>query len=1270
MTVHVLHAGDGYTYLTRQVAAGDNSVRRGQDLTDYYSAEGNPVGEWLGSALTTLEVVGAVSEAQMKALFGAGLHPDATALIAAAIANGATPEDALRRARLGRRFPQLKPTSDGWDKAVELAYAEFRDQHGRSPEVGVERDLIRWNLAAARVAAAVNRPGTDAEIATHLSQMGKSPRQPVAGYDLVFTPVKSVSVLWALGDLDTARQVHDAHTAACRAVITWLEREAGVTRVGAAGIAQVDTHGFVAAAFEHRDSRTGDPNLHTHVAVSTKVQGLDGRWRSLDGRVLHALGVTASEMYNTLVEQELRTRLGVTFVDETRGKNKRPVREIAGIRPELRQTFSSRRAAIEDVYETLVREYVSKHGHTPPKTVQFSLAQRATLETREGKAPPKSLDRQRAEWRHIAIGIIGETAVDALPSIVAQPYRPTQSDLSVANLSMDDLAAEVLRRVENSRATWRRSHVAAEAQRVARTVANVRRDVDPTDLADQLTHIVIGKGVAVAAPERNPVPEQLQRQDGESIYRVHGTDRYTSTRILNIEDRLVDAATIRAGFTVDETTFATTVAALNARSAYPLDRSQVELAHRFATGGHLLEVGIGPAGTGKTTSMRAFARSVEAGGGRVLALAPTACASTVLAEEIEIEAETAHKLVDVHRNGSPEQQQSDQYRIDHNTVLLIDEAGMASTPLLAEVLDLAQQHGATVRLLGDPAQLAAVESGGALRLLEQKIGASYLDQVRRFLNPAEADASLLLRDGNTQALDFYVTGQRTRGGIRASMLEEIYAAWATDRQNGRHSIMVAGTNDEVAALNARARLDLVMQGLVGRDGAILHDGNKAGVNDVIVTRHNDRRLRTNQGKDFVANGDLWTVRNTDNGQLKVQSLRHGGMLTLPAEYVANSVELGYAATINRVQGMTVDTSHILVDPQTTSREQLYVAATRGRESNRMYAVVEETLQADGHAPDHLRTSVVDALTRVLVRESAERSAHEEIQVAQDAAASLSTLLPAYEDALWRVYDPHQLDRMEVIVRDALPRAIADSVVHDEAWTHLASRLAAHELNGVDVRAKLTEVLEPGDSAAGSTVQSFAKVYHYRIGIPASRNFDTHLPTWIPSVPIDIHDDGDVRQWLLRQENLIQERIQTLLSEARSCPQPWLLNLRPASEGPSSEEGMQQREWMRNVGNIVAYRDLHHITDLDSPLGPASAETDSYTIANKSVEQLQVASDDAFASVRRRVIELQNRLSGSQESKPSDAVARLQQLHARTVETETPRAPEVQKQKGPGIRPSI
>jgi hypothetical protein len=105
MTVHVLHAGDGYTYLTRQVAFGDHHRRRGEALVDYYTAAGNPTGRWVGTGLAAMGVDGQVSEAQMKALFGEGVHPDADARIQEALSRGVDREAAMAAVRLGRRFP-------------------------------------------------------------------------------------------------------------------------------------------------------------------------------------------------------------------------------------------------------------------------------------------------------------------------------------------------------------------------------------------------------------------------------------------------------------------------------------------------------------------------------------------------------------------------------------------------------------------------------------------------------------------------------------------------------------------------------------------------------------------------------------------------------------------------------------------------------------------------------------------------------------------------------------------------------------------------------------------------------------------------------------------------------------------------------------------------------------------------------------------------------------------------------------------------------------
>ena len=332
MTLHVLHAGDGYTYLTRQVASGDLQRRRGEALADYYTAAGNPAGRWVGTGLSAMGVDGQVSEAQMKALFGEGLHPDADARIQEALSRGVDRDAAQVAARLGRRFPTIDQSHQVWRDRLLAAYSEFEAAHGHRPERGPERDLVRWNVAHQLFLETHQRePRDDAELKTFFTQVAKPPRQPVAGVDLVFTPVKSASVLWALGDDRVRREVEEAHQSAWRRAFSYVETHAARTRTGAAGVAQIDTHGLVAAAFDHPDSRTGDPNLHTHVAVSAKVQGVDGTWRALDMRVLHAMAVSASETYNTAIEDELRTRVGVEFVERTGGRNLRPVREIAGI---------------------------------------------------------------------------------------------------------------------------------------------------------------------------------------------------------------------------------------------------------------------------------------------------------------------------------------------------------------------------------------------------------------------------------------------------------------------------------------------------------------------------------------------------------------------------------------------------------------------------------------------------------------------------------------------------------------------------------------------------------------------------------------------------------------------------------------------------------------------------------------------------------------------------------------------------------------------------
>ncbi|MGK4029889.1 ATP-binding domain-containing protein, partial [Bacteroides uniformis] len=169
---------------------------------------------------------------------------------------------------------------------------------------------------------------------------------------------------------------------------------------------------------------------------------------------------------------------------------------------------------------------------------------------------------------------------------------------------------------------------------------------------------------------------------------------------------------------------------------------------------------------------------------------------------------------------------------------------------------------------------------------------------------------------------------------------------------------IAETLDTVSALNTRARTDRILQGDVAVDGVKLHDGNEASRGDLIITRENNRRLSL--GRSWVKNGDRWHVAYAnDDGSLTVRRAvaKWRTTITLPASYVAEYVELGYAVTAHRAQGSTVDTAHAVVHSPEVTRESLYVAMTRGRESNRVYVATDEHhLEEHQHREDLQNTA--------------------------------------------------------------------------------------------------------------------------------------------------------------------------------------------------------------------------------------------------------------------------------------------------------------------------
>jgi hypothetical protein len=348
MSIHKLSAGSGYDYLTRQVAALDTTEKGHAGLASYYTERGETPGAWIGSGMAGIDGLSAgdaVTAEQMRALFGAGLHPLATQRLEQL--DGADLTDTSVRAATQLGAPFKVYAGDGRPFQVEVA-KRIGTRHGAAGQLGgvpisaTDRAWVRTEVAREFFRTEHGRDPINArEITATIAKQSRPHTQTVAGYDLTFSPVKSVSSLWAVADTHVAALIEEAHQTAIRDALTFIERHALFTRQGRNGIRQVNVTGLVATAFTHRDSRAGDPDLHTHVAVANKVQTLDGRWLSIDGRVLFKATVAASETYNTALERHLNDRLGVRFADRTDTEpGKRPVREIVGVDLALNQRWS------------------------------------------------------------------------------------------------------------------------------------------------------------------------------------------------------------------------------------------------------------------------------------------------------------------------------------------------------------------------------------------------------------------------------------------------------------------------------------------------------------------------------------------------------------------------------------------------------------------------------------------------------------------------------------------------------------------------------------------------------------------------------------------------------------------------------------------------------------------------------------------------------------------------------------------------------------------
>lgn len=939
-----------------------------------------------------------------------------------------------------------------------------------------------------------------------------------------------------MAPLKVAQVIETAHHAAIADALEYLEREVAFTRLGANGVAQVDVRGLVIAAFDHRDSRAGDPDWHTHFVIANRVQTIDGLWRTLDGRMMYRSLVTVSEIYNTRLEMHLHAMLGVEFAERPeRDPRKRPVREIVGVAPELNRRWSRRDEMIVARLGELSTEFQLEHGREPTAEESFRLSQRAILETRDPKHEPRTLAEQRAAWRAEARELLGgDEGIAAMIADALQP-DPLPRD-AVTPEWIAAVADQVIDTVSMSRATWRTTHIRSEVER------RVRGRITP-----QQWHAVTEAVVAAAVepkrsiPRREPDlfadPELLTRRTGASVFTCHGSTQYTSDAVLYAEYRLVAAAKLGGGRTLSPTTVDIALLEFDINNNpdnnddRKLTAGQIDLVRGFALSGKRFELAIAPAGTGKTTAMQVLANAWRSDGGTVIGLAPTANAAAVLGDDIHAPVNTLDKLThtlnavlaDGGANTVVPQWMHD---IGPGTLVIIDEIGKAGTRHLDQAVTWLLEQGATVRGIGDDQQLTSVAAGGVVRDIAETVGALSLSHVIRFPDRTEGAASLALRDGDPAAIAHYLDKQRVHGGDTATVADAAYTAWNRDRAAGKDSIMLAPTHDLVRQLNQRARTDRL-----AADGAPdpahqveLADGLHASAGDIICTRRNDSRL-TLAGTDYVRNGYRWrVVQIHPDGSLTASHVASHRRVRLPADYVTATTTLGYASTIDTAQGITSGTCHAVFTPS-VSRNQLYVAATRGKYGNHWYV----TTTLDGTELSLLTDlasfppTAVDILIEILARDGSQKSATTQQRDAFNPHTRLGPLVDAYSYALGAAAE-HKAGPETMAAIDAAAENLHPGLTGEPAWPTLRKHLAAIAVDGRDPVAALDDAISsrPLENDPDNPARDSAAVLDWRLDVSGGHSATPGPLPWLPGIPDALREDPEFGPSLTGRATRIDE----------------------------------------------------------------------------------------------------------------------------------------------------
>jgi len=772
--------------------------------------------------------------------------------------------------------------------------------------------------------------------ATGAALLGHQQANRRAGFDITFSPPKSVSVLEMAarlaGDRATSDAVWEAHRAAVEATFAWMEGNLFLARRGHAGRDGTVKARVAAVAFDHATSREDDPQIHSHVVLPNVGWGEDGRVTSLWGdafwRGKHSrehIVRSLSGIYGAALRTELTQRLGVAWT-EPKGRDRH--REVAGIPRRVRDEFSRRRRQ--------VTEHLAAAGAGDTGKAR----QAAQMRTRSEKS-----ERPASELAHEWGARLERLRVSPNRLLrQVQKHAHARRAKEAAEPAMPDMS-EVLATLHGAggRPTWTRHDL------LGALAAASPNGASPSQLG-QWADAILGSGavVEVSAP-------LAAEAEGMAAHGPGGAARYASRSMWDAEAQVVQiiASTKRGGVAPE-------IVERIVRSS-TLDDEQAAMVRRITSDG-FVHVVAASAGSGKTFALGQAMRVWQRAGKDVLGIGPSWRAANELSD-VGFESSWAYDALTGPAGPGLN-------AIPRSGVLVADESSMLPTRALVALLQTAHKRGAQVVLVGDPRQLGSVEAGGLYAMLGSQLGAVHLTQNRRQAADWQVQALRDIREGRS---DRAVEALARHGDVvlatdEASAVGHLLTDWWEARQAGSEVAILASTRSGADALNALAHERLAAAGVLGRKSVVLQESPKHNGLPVRELRPGDevrfRKRRWFAGKLSVANGDVAVVESVSPTHVELR-LRNGHVVRSTVSWATDNIDYGYASTIHASQGRTVGTARakrerggqgkrgecFILAADALALEGAYVAASRAVDRTRLYLSPTADPEHDTHLYD-------------------------------------------------------------------------------------------------------------------------------------------------------------------------------------------------------------------------------------------------------------------------------------------------------------------------------